>query len=62
MNIFFETKWIIFFDFFPLHGIKMEKEDLIFGKECIIKNKFHIYKRSVSTDKVDIAEKRLIWK
>ena len=51
-----------FFDLFPLHGIKMEKGDLIFGKECFIKNKFHIYKRSVSTDKVDITEKRLIRK
>ena len=38
---------------FLLHYIKMEKWDLIFG-EVIIKNKFHIYEKSVSIDKLDI--------
>ena len=34
--------------------MKMGKEVLIFGEGGIIKNKFHIYKRSVSIDKVVI--------
>ena len=46
------------FDFFSLHGIKMKEKILIFGEEGIIKNKFHIYEKSVSIDKVVI--KRII--
>ena len=34
----------------------MGKKTLIFGEEYIIKNKFHIYERSISIDKVNIKK------
>ena len=42
------------FDFFSLHGIKMEKKVLSFSEKHIIKNKFHIHKGSLSVNEVDI--------
>ena len=46
------------FDFFSLHGMKMEKKVLFFIEEGIIKDKFDIYEESINIDKVDI--KRII--
>ena len=36
----------------------MEQKGLIFGTEHIIKEKFHVYEKSINTDKVDI--KRIV--
>ena len=46
------------FDFFSLHGMKMEKKVLFFIEEGIIKHKFDIHEESINIDKVDI--KRIV--
>ena len=48
-----ESFWIFFIAWF-----KNGKKILIFGEEGIIKNKFHIYEKSVIVNKVDV--KRII--
>ena len=32
----------------------MEQKALIFGEDCINKNRFHIFEKSVNIDKIDI--------
>ena len=44
-------------NFFSLDSIKCKKTS-IFGEDCINKNKFHIYEKSITIDKVDI--KRMV--
>ena len=44
------------FFFLPLYEIG--EKVLIFGEECIIKTKFHVYEKSINIDKVEI--KRIV--
>ena len=36
----------------------MKQKALIFGEDCINKNKFHIYEESINIDKIDV--KRIV--
>ena len=48
-----------FFLSFFLTLYKWEKKVFIFEELYIIKNKFHIYEKSINTDKVDIKRRVL---
>ena len=51
-----EKKERILLFFLPLYEIG--EKVLIFGEECIIKTKFHVYEKSINIDKVEI--KRIV--
>ena len=44
------------FDFFSLHGIKLDQKVLIFAEKYIIKMKFHMREKSININEVDIKK------